>query len=159
MRLANRGHLLLRTPVPVPFGTCICSNVETILSWTCHIYRLSEFWTSLGTSILLSIKCCESFRFFLAVFMEKFPNICYLNFVRRRVGTHTRAVRKIRRQSTCLSKYLTYYEIVLISLIHIHLATCMWNLSQILALLNEILLVFMYWGVQHGALHHFSWRF
>ena len=29
MRLANRGRLLLRTPGPVPFGTCICSNVET----------------------------------------------------------------------------------------------------------------------------------
>ena len=28
--LANRGRLLLRTPGPVPFGTCICSNVETI---------------------------------------------------------------------------------------------------------------------------------
>ena len=32
VRLANRGRLLLRTPGPVPFGTCICSNVETILS-------------------------------------------------------------------------------------------------------------------------------
>ena len=32
LRLANRGRLLLRTPGPVPFGTCICSNVETILS-------------------------------------------------------------------------------------------------------------------------------
>ena len=32
VRLANRGCLLLRTPGPVPFGTCICSNVETILS-------------------------------------------------------------------------------------------------------------------------------
>ena len=32
VRLANRGRLLLRTPSPVPFGTCICSNVETILS-------------------------------------------------------------------------------------------------------------------------------
>ena len=31
VRLANRGRLLLRTPGPVPFGTCICSNVETIL--------------------------------------------------------------------------------------------------------------------------------
>ena len=30
--LANRGRLLLRTPGPVPFGICICSNVETILS-------------------------------------------------------------------------------------------------------------------------------
>ena len=29
---ANRGRLLLRTPGPVPFGTCICSNAETILS-------------------------------------------------------------------------------------------------------------------------------
>ena len=32
MRLANRGRLLLRTPGPVPFGTCICSNIESILS-------------------------------------------------------------------------------------------------------------------------------
>ena len=53
MRLANRGRLLLRTPGPVPFGTCICSYVETILSWTCHVYGPFEFRTSLGTSILL----------------------------------------------------------------------------------------------------------
>ena len=32
VRLANRGRLLLRTPGPVPFGICICPNVETILS-------------------------------------------------------------------------------------------------------------------------------
>ena len=32
VRLAMRGRLLLRTPGSVPFGTCICSNVETILS-------------------------------------------------------------------------------------------------------------------------------
>ena len=38
VRLATRGRLLLRTPGPVPFGTCICSNVETILSSTCHVY-------------------------------------------------------------------------------------------------------------------------
>ena len=54
VRLANRGRLLLRTPGPVPFGTCICSNVETILSWTCHVYGPFEFRTSLGTSIFLS---------------------------------------------------------------------------------------------------------
>ena len=53
VRLANRGRLLLRTPGPVPFGTCICSNVETILSWTCHVYGPFELRTSLGTSILL----------------------------------------------------------------------------------------------------------
>ena len=53
VRLANRGRLLLRTPGPVPFGTCICSNVETILSWTCYVYGPFEFQTSLGTSILL----------------------------------------------------------------------------------------------------------
>ena len=29
VRHANRGRLLLRTPGPVPFGTCICSTVET----------------------------------------------------------------------------------------------------------------------------------
>ena len=53
VRLANRGRLLPRTPGPVPFGTCISSNVETILSWTCHVYGHFEFRTSLGTSILL----------------------------------------------------------------------------------------------------------
>ena len=53
VRLANRGRLLLRTPGPVPLWNCICSNVETILSWTCHVYGPFEFRTSLGTSILL----------------------------------------------------------------------------------------------------------
>ena len=53
VRLANRGRLLLRTHGPVPFGTCICSNVDTILSWTCHVYGPFDFRTSLGTSILL----------------------------------------------------------------------------------------------------------
>ena len=52
VRVANRGRLLLWTPGPVPFGTCICSNVETILSWTCHVYGPFESRTSLGTSIL-----------------------------------------------------------------------------------------------------------
>ena len=55
VRLANRGRLLLPTPGPVPFGTCVCSNVETILSRTCHVYGTFEFRTSLGTSILLPI--------------------------------------------------------------------------------------------------------
>ena len=53
VRLANRGRLLLRTPGPVPLGTCICSNVETIHSWTCHVYGPFECRTSLGTSTLL----------------------------------------------------------------------------------------------------------
>ena len=52
VRLANRGRLLLRPPGPVQFGSCICSNVETTHSWTCHVYVPFEFRTSLGTSIL-----------------------------------------------------------------------------------------------------------
>ena len=56
VRLANRGRLLLRTPGPVPFGTCICSNVETIFSWTCHVHGPFEFRTSLDTSILLRFR-------------------------------------------------------------------------------------------------------
>ena len=58
VRITNRGRLLFRTPGPVPFGTCICSNVETILSWTCHVYGPFEFRTSLGTSILLIRTSC-----------------------------------------------------------------------------------------------------
>ena len=50
-RLANRGRLFLRTPGPVPFETCVCSHVETILSWTCHVYGPFEFRTFLGSSI------------------------------------------------------------------------------------------------------------
>ena len=56
MRLANRGCLHLRPRGPVQYGTCICSNVETILSWTCHIYGSFEFQTSLGTPILLNLQ-------------------------------------------------------------------------------------------------------
>ena len=55
--LANRGCLLLWTPGPVPFGTCIWSHVETILSWTCHVYGPFEFRTSLDISILLTTVC------------------------------------------------------------------------------------------------------
>ena len=32
-----------------------------------------------------SLKFCVSFRFFLAVFMDKFQKICYLNYVRREI--------------------------------------------------------------------------
>ena len=53
MRLANRGRLLICAHDPAPFRTCKCSNVETSLSWTCHVSRL-EFRTSLGISILLA---------------------------------------------------------------------------------------------------------
>ena len=49
----NQFANLLPNSGLVPFGTCICSNVETILSWTCHVYGPFEFRTSLGTSILL----------------------------------------------------------------------------------------------------------
>ena len=53
VRLVKRECLLLGTPGTVPFGTCICSNVETILSWACNVDRPSELRTSLGASILL----------------------------------------------------------------------------------------------------------
>ena len=63
VRLASRGRLLLRTPGHVP----ICSNVETILSWTCHVYGPFEFRTSLGTSILLIryARACISYGCFI----------------------------------------------------------------------------------------------
>ena len=63
VRPANKGCFLLRTPGPVPFVTCICPNVETILSWTCQVYGPFEYRTSFGTSILLEPICifvCQS---------------------------------------------------------------------------------------------------
>ena len=41
MRLANRGNFLFRTLDPS--CTCICSNDETILSWTCHVSCFLNF--------------------------------------------------------------------------------------------------------------------
>ena len=79
VRLANRGRLLLRTPGPVLFGTCICSNVETVLSWTCHVYGPLEFRTSLGTSILPSIyDKRDDFNFHIT----NFPFLSYCSNIR-----------------------------------------------------------------------------
>ena len=43
VQLVNIGRLLLQTPGPVPFGNCICSNIENILFWMCHV---SGLWIS-----------------------------------------------------------------------------------------------------------------
>ena len=69
------GRLLLRTPGPVPFGTCICSNVETILSWTCHVYGPFEFRTSLGTSILLN----TPFKQYLKRYLKLYCRYLYIS--------------------------------------------------------------------------------
>ena len=53
LRLANRGRLFLRKPGPVPFGTCICSNVETVLSWACRVCGPFGFRASLGASVFI----------------------------------------------------------------------------------------------------------
>ena len=49
VRHANRGRLLLRTP-----GTCMCSYVETNLSWTCLVSGLLSFE---HPSVLLFCPC------------------------------------------------------------------------------------------------------
>ena len=54
VRLANRGRILLRTPGPVPFGTCICSVLRPF-SPELVMFSDFEFRTSLGTSILLGL--------------------------------------------------------------------------------------------------------
>ena len=61
MRLAGGGRLLLRTPGPVQFGACVCSDVEAIFSWACRVCRPFEFRTSLGTSILLEFTAVPHF--------------------------------------------------------------------------------------------------
>ena len=66
VRLANRGRLLLRTPGPVPFGTCICSDADTIFSWACHVLDF-EFRTYLGTSILLILQDIDQSRNHVAI--------------------------------------------------------------------------------------------
>ena len=66
VRLAKRGRFLLRTPGPVPFGTCICSKVETILFWTCHVYgppTISWYFSTLRLGWLLVLKLVSKWRF------------------------------------------------------------------------------------------------
>ena len=45
--------LLLQSSGSVPFGTCICCNVETFHSLTCRVHGPFEFRTYLGILILL----------------------------------------------------------------------------------------------------------
>ena len=42
------SNIVKYTPGLIQFGTCICSNVENIHSWTYHVYWPFEFLTSLG---------------------------------------------------------------------------------------------------------------
>ena len=52
--------LLLQSSGSVPFGTCICCNVETFHSLTCRVHGPFEFRTYLGILILLcSTLSCE----------------------------------------------------------------------------------------------------
>ena len=66
-------RLLLRAPGLLPFGTCICSYVDTILFWTCHVYVPFEFRTSLGTSISLNLQILQNY-----CDMVKFCSFCSL---------------------------------------------------------------------------------
>ena len=46
----------LKKTVEHNLGTCICSNVETILSWSCHVYGPFDFRTSLGRQKQMVVK-------------------------------------------------------------------------------------------------------
>ena len=80
VRLANRGRLLPRTPGPVSFGTCICSNLKTNFSWACRVfgiyisnipryfyfaflswmYKIARWWWEHAIPIFLSIDFSSS---------------------------------------------------------------------------------------------------
>ena len=75
---ARRGHILLqkylqyacyrpRTLTSLDTWTCICSDVENIISWNCHVYGLFEFRKSLGTSILLWMLFIKSSRLLVRI--------------------------------------------------------------------------------------------
>ena len=61
VQLVNKGRLLLRNLVLSHLGLAFVFNVETILSWTCHVYWPFEFRTSLGTSSLLTYISTDTF--------------------------------------------------------------------------------------------------
>ena len=68
VRLANGGRLLLPTPGLVPFGTCICSNVETNCSWAFHVFgfyilnipRYFYFASNAGSFVLPDAKITKT---------------------------------------------------------------------------------------------------
>ena len=67
VRLANRGRLLVRTPGPVPFWTCICSNFE-------HLQRV---WHASRGRLLLRIPgpVLLGLAYVLLVETNPFPNL------------------------------------------------------------------------------------
>ena len=73
----SSGHLVLSD-----FETCICSNVEINLSWSC--LRTLEFRTSFGTSVLSLIRGCSAVPGNNAIYLWRAINRIikkfYLNF-------------------------------------------------------------------------------
>ena len=58
VRPANRGRLIPGHLVLSHFGTCMCSNVETNLSWTCLVSGLLSFeHPSVLLFCLISVSC------------------------------------------------------------------------------------------------------
>ena len=93
VRLANRRRLLFGKPGPVPYWTCICSNGDTIYSWTCHVYGPFEFcsiWFCIylqfrdifshvnHLSVPVNIDLVNSM--FWAKYFENVPNTPYLKY-------------------------------------------------------------------------------
>ena len=62
-----------------------------------------------------SLKFCASFRFFLAVFMEKFQKIHYLNYVRRGIGNvyATILYKKIASMKTYIQLIHSHFDSIL----------------------------------------------
>ena len=76
-----------------------------------------------------------------------------------RFSFNTRVVRKVRGHSTYSSKSVQQYEIGLIFVLKNHLAIHIWNFIPKCKILNKVFNIFMQWGVGHGALCPFAWRF
>ena len=130
VRLANRGRLLLRTPGPVPFGTCICSDVETNLSWTCHIYGLRNipryFYFALNYHII--------FILHLYIVILKFRLERQHSLLIRSYTDFTLSIAQISSLQSifCTNLLSVYYVLYIPSIQVIHSEAIMWQCSDTL---------------------------
>ena len=84
----------------IPYGNAFCADSLQALQVK-NIFYVFNYDK-------ISLKFCVRFRFFLAIFMEKFQKICYLSYVRRGINMipiHSVVCNEKVRENNCSVMY------------------------------------------------------
>ena len=102
VRHTNRGHLLIRTPSPVPFVTCKCSNVTPISP---ELVLCPDFWVSNIPGYFCFASSGQP-QFLGLLRLGRADVSSAINLILLFMSFTTRAVRKLRRHGKYLCKNL-----------------------------------------------------